>query len=82
MEHLGKWYLGFHLFPSIWFGLGEGVLEEISVWKKLKKSRTGEQGIFPKIRRSSGILPCMVSVEEQFWMIRCRLLVQENSEGK
>lgn len=59
----------------VWAGGGR-VLEEVSVWKKLKKSRIGGTRCF-SLNSEVKWYSAMVCVEEQFWMIRCGLLVQE-----
>lgn len=79
MDHLGKWYLGFHLYPSIWFGLGgKGFGRSLCVEEIKEKQNWGNRVFSPKFRESEvKWYSAMVCVEEQFWMIRCGLLVQE-----
>lgn len=50
MDHLGKRYLGFHLFPSIWFGLGEEFLKKSLFGRNLRKAELGNKVFSPKFR--------------------------------
>jgi hypothetical protein len=80
MDHLGKWYLGFHLFPSIWFGLGEEFWKKYLCGRNLRKAEPGNKVFFPKFRGQ--VVFCHGVSGEAILDDKMWLLVQESSEGK
>jgi hypothetical protein len=81
MDHLGKWYLGFRLYPSIWFGLrGKGFGRSLCVEEIKEKQNWGNKVFFPKFRGQvvfcHGVCGGAI-LDDKMWFVGPR-----NSQGK